>query len=106
MKKYPSTAEVFCFYVITLCFAFFGYIVVMSYNTKQGLPQEAGMIMAAVISIATGASGYIIGSSSASKNKDELISKAMDTIPPTTVKNEQGTVNITTTKEKAEIKPE
>lgn len=103
MKKYPTTAEIFCFYVITLCFAFFGYIVIMSYNTKQGLPQEAGMIMAAVISIATGVSGFIIGSSATSKNKDELISKAMDTTPPTTVKNEQGTVNITTSKEETKL---
>lgn len=82
MKKGITTAEVYCFYVITLCFAFFGYIVVMSYSTKFSLPTEAGMIMTAVISLATGTGGYIIGSSSSSKGKDELINKALDSAPP------------------------
>lgn len=80
-SKPMTTAEKYCFYVITLCFTFFGYIVVMSYNTRFTLPTEAGMIMTAVISLATGTSGYIIGSNAASRGKDDLIKQAMETVP-------------------------
>ena len=95
ISKWPSAGIIFCFYVITLCFTFFGYIVVMSYNTRYSLPQEAGMIMAAVISIATGVCGYVIGSNSQSKSKDELISKAMDSVPVSSIIN-NSPINVST----------
>lgn len=87
IKKSLTTAEAYCFYVITLCFLFFGYIVVMSYNTRFTLPTEAGMIMTAVISLATGTSGYIIGSNSASKGKDEMIKQALNSVPINSLQN-------------------
>lgn len=82
-----TTSEKYCFYVITLCFIFFGYIVVMSYQTRFPLPTEASMILTAVIGIATATSGYIIGSNSQSKRKDDLIGKAMDVVPATASNN-------------------
>ena len=98
-EKTPmSTAEKYCFYVTTLCFIFFGYIVVMSYNTHFSLPQETAMIMTAVISIATATSGYIIGSNSSSKRKDDLISKAMDTVPMSAMPGNSITSSVLTLK--------
>lgn len=82
MKQPMTTAEKFCFYVITMCFMFFGYILVMSYRTGKTLPAEDSMILTAIVSIATGICGYIIGSSASSKTKDALINKALDTTPP------------------------
>lgn len=81
MRKPPTTEQIFCFYAFTICFLFFGYIIMQSYVTKFPLPQETGMIMTAVIGIATGIVGYMIGSSAQSKNKDEMIKQAMETVP-------------------------
>lgn len=104
MNTQMTTAEKFCFYVITLCFAFFGYILVMSYKTGKTLPTEDSMILTAVVAIATGATGYIIGSSAGSKRKDDqltgkdnLINKALDSVPIGAIENKQDTTTITKT---------
>lgn len=94
MKKTPTAEQIFCFYIITLCFMFFGYIVVMSYKTGFTLPQETGMIMAAVISISTGVCGYMIGSNTQSKVKDDMIKQAMETTPPSAQNTNTSTLTL------------
>lgn len=94
-RKPATIAELYCFYVITLCFAFFGYIVIMSYNTRFTLPTEAGMILTAVISLATGTGGYIIGSNAASKGKDDMIKQALETVPVATIQKSNNSTTLT-----------
>lgn len=95
MKRKITVEQFFCFYAFTLCFAFFAYIVIQSYITKFPLPQETGMIMTAVISIATGIVGYMIGSNAQSKNKDEMIKQAMETIPANAIPATANTSTLT-----------
>lgn len=80
-----TVAEFFCFYVITIAFIFFAFIVWKAYTTQFALPSEINQIVIVMVSVVSGVLGYMIGSTSSSKAKDTMINKALDSVPASVV---------------------